>query len=62
MKAIIHGERKEVLSAIHERMAGILALKKLNDVVRFEVELVDHIQNDRKTGKFRIIFPYTPVS
>ena len=59
MKAIIHGDKEEVISAIHERMAKILSKKELNDVVRFEVKLVDHIQNDPKTGKFRLILPYT---
>ncbi len=59
MKVIIHGDKEVVISAIRERMAKILSQKELNHVVRFEVKLVDHIQNDPKTGKFRLIIPYT---
>lgn len=59
MKAIIRDDKEEVISAIHERMAKILTRKELNDAVRFEIKLVDHIKNDPKTGKFRLIIPYT---
>ena len=58
MKAVVHSEKDRIVPAIHERMTEILSQKALNDTVRFEVELVDHIQNDPKTGKFRLIIPY----
>jgi phenylacetate-CoA ligase len=58
MKAVIHGERNSVIPAIQKRMTEILSQKKLHDVVRFDIEFVDDIKNDPKTGKFRFIIPY----
>ena len=58
MKAVVHSEKDRIVLAIHERMTEILSQKALNDTVRFEVELVDDIKNDPKTGKFRLIIPY----
>ncbi|OHB85919.1 MAG: hypothetical protein A2Z38_00485, partial [Planctomycetes bacterium RBG_19FT_COMBO_48_8] len=59
MKAVVHSEKDRIVLAIHERMTEILSQKALNDTVRFEVELVDDIKNDPKTGKFRLIIPYS---
>jgi putative adenylate-forming enzyme len=58
MKAVVHSEKDRIVPAIHERITEILSQKALNNTVRFEVELVDHIPNDPKTGKFRLIIPY----
>lgn len=58
MKAVTHGERDHVISAIHERMNEILAQKELNRTVRFDIEFVDNIQNDPRTGKLQLIVPY----
>jgi phenylacetate-CoA ligase len=57
MKAVTHGEKDHIVSAICDRMKVILAQKELNQTVRFDVELVDNIQNDPKTGKRRLIVP-----
>jgi len=62
MKAVIHGEKDSIIPAIHKRMAEILSQKTLIETVHFDVELVDSIQNDPKTGKFRLIIPYTFVN
>jgi phenylacetate-CoA ligase len=58
MKVIIHGSGKEVLSAIDGRMKEILKGKKLEEVVSFDVEVVKKIENDPKTGKFKLIIPF----
>lgn len=58
MKAVVHSQKNIIVPAIHERMTEILSQKTLHNTVRFEVELVDHIPNDPKTGKFRLIIPY----
>jgi phenylacetate-CoA ligase len=57
MKAVIQGEKEHVVSAIRERVQVILTEKKLDQTVRFDVELVDDIQNDPRTGKRRLIVP-----
>jgi phenylacetate-CoA ligase len=59
MKAVVHGERNSIVPAIQKRMTEILSQKKLHDVVRFDIEFVDDIRNDPKTGKFRLIIPYS---
>lgn len=58
MKAVIRGERNSIVPAIHKRMTEILSQKKLHDAVQFDIEFVDDIRNDIKTGKFRLIIPY----
>jgi phenylacetate-CoA ligase len=59
MRAVIHGESNSIVPAIHKRITEILSEKKLRDVVRFDIEFVDDIRNDPKTGKFRLIIPYS---
>jgi len=58
MKVIIHGNKEETLSAIHRRMAEILKGKELENIVSFEVEVVQEIENDPRTGKFKLIIPF----
>jgi len=62
MKAVVHSERDRVVPAIRERMTEILSPTGLNETMQFKVELVDHIQNDPKTGKFRRIIPCSEKS
>ena len=59
MKAVVHGDRNGIVPAIQRRMTEILSQKKLHDVVRFDIEFADDIRNDPKTGKFRLIIPYS---
>jgi phenylacetate-CoA ligase len=58
MKVVIHGNKEAVLPAIRHRMAEILAGKRLEDVVSFEVEVVNEIAHDPKTGKYKLIIPF----
>lgn len=57
MRAVISGDEEKVVKAIKKRMNEILAMKKLDKVVKFEVKIVDEISNDKLTGKFRLIYP-----
>ncbi|MFC1810393.1 phenylacetate--CoA ligase family protein [Patescibacteria group bacterium] len=57
MKAIIEGNKDEILKACQERMKEILHTKKLENDVKLDVEVVDNIENDPKTGKFKLIIP-----
>jgi phenylacetate-CoA ligase len=59
MNAVVHGERNSIVPVIHKRMTEILSQKRLHDVVRFDIEFVDDIKNDPRTGKFRLIIPYS---
>lgn len=59
MKVIIHGNKEDVLSAIRRRMTEILEGKGLENVVNFEVEVADEIPIDSRTGKFKLIIPYS---
>jgi len=58
MKVVIHGSKEDALSAIHLRMNEILQGKGLEGVVSFEVEVVNEIARDPKTGKFKLIVPF----
>ena len=58
MKAVVHGEKASIVPAIHGRIIEILSPKGLDKTVQFEVESVDEIPNDPKTGKFRLVVPY----
>lgn len=59
VKAVISGEKDDIVPAIHKRMNEILSQKDLNDTVKIEVKLVEDIPKDPKTGKFRLIVPYS---
>lgn len=52
------GEREVVLSNIRSRMSSILREKGLKDAVGLDVKIVDEIENDPKTGKFKLIIPF----
>jgi len=58
MKAIVDDDKSNIVSDIREKMNVILSGKSLGEAVQFEVELVDEILNDPKTGKFRLIIPF----
>ncbi|MGB8658228.1 MAG: hypothetical protein WCE90_10665 [Candidatus Zixiibacteriota bacterium] len=58
MKVVIHGDKEIVLQAIRKRMKEILKEKRLDDMVSFEVEEVNEITIDPKTGKFKLIIPF----
>ncbi len=57
MKVIIAGNKEAVLTAISNRMNEILAGKELDKTVKLNVEVVEDIPNDPKTGKYRLIIP-----
>ena len=57
IKVVINDKKEIVLTMIRKRMNEILAQKRLNDAVTFDIELVDNIENNPKTGKFRLIVP-----
>jgi phenylacetate-CoA ligase len=57
LKVIIGGNKESVLSAISYRMNEILRGKKLDNIVTFDIEIVQDIPNDPKTGKFKLIIP-----
>lgn len=42
----------------HRRMTEVLNGKGLEDVVSFEVEVVEEMENDPRTGKFKLIIPF----
>lgn len=58
MKAVICGERNQVIFEIKNRMREILSQKGLEKYVSFDVEVVEELKNDPKTGKFILIVPY----
>lgn len=57
MKAVIKGDKDKIIKKIHERMKEVLHSKKLEDTVKLDVEIVDKIENDPRTGKYRLILP-----
>jgi phenylacetate-CoA ligase len=57
IRVVIHGDHEKTVGAIRERMGEVLKNKGLEKVVDFNVEVVDRIENDPKTGKFRLVVP-----
>lgn len=62
MKVVVNQEADKVTPAIRTRMNEILRGKKLDGSVSFNIELVDEIKVDPKTGKFKLIIPLGTVS
>lgn len=57
LNVIIRGDRQAVISRIKGRMDEILRMKGLIDFVGYEINIVDDIPNDPKTGKSKLIIP-----
>ncbi|MGD2092434.1 MAG: hypothetical protein PVH61_40075 [Candidatus Aminicenantes bacterium] len=59
MKAVINNNKKDVITNIQKKMSEILKINQLDDIVKFKIEVVDHISNDHRTGKYRLVIPFT---
>lgn len=57
LKVIIEGDQEAVLTAIRQRMHEILRGKGLDKTVKLNLEIVQDIPNDARTGKFKLIIP-----
>lgn len=57
MKAVINGDKESIINEINSQMIEILQSKGLDKEVTFSVEIVSEIENDKKTGKFKLIVP-----
>jgi phenylacetate-CoA ligase len=58
LKAIARDERSNIVVAIRKKMHEILLEKSLVEHVRLDIELVDEIRSNPKTGKFKLIIPF----
>jgi phenylacetate-CoA ligase len=57
MKVMVDGNQAAVLAALRQRMHEIFCGKKLDTTVKLNLEVVQDIPNDSKTGKFKLITP-----
>lgn len=57
MKVVINGHKEAVIAAITKRMNEILSGKELDKTVKLNIEVVEKIPNDPKTGKYKLIMP-----
>ncbi|MBU4232616.1 MAG: hypothetical protein KKF43_08815 [Proteobacteria bacterium] len=57
MKVMVDGNKAAVLAAIRHRMHEIFCGKKLDTTVKLNLEVVQDIANDPKTGKYKLIIP-----
>jgi phenylacetate-CoA ligase len=57
MKVILEGDQAAVLAAIRRRMQEIFSGKKLDTTVKLNLEVVEEIPNDPRTGKYKLIIP-----
>jgi len=57
MKVIVDGDQAAVVAAIRRRMHEIFCGKKLDTTVQLNLEVVQDIPNDPKTGKYKLIIP-----
>ncbi len=58
MRMIVKGDERIVQEKALHRMQEILSDKALQNVVTFSTEIVEHIKQDAKTGKFKLIVPF----
>jgi len=57
MKVVVDGDQAAVVAAIRRRMHEIFCGKKLDTTVQLNLEVVQDIPNDPKTGKYKLIIP-----
>jgi putative adenylate-forming enzyme len=60
LRSVLRGDPDEACERIRCRMHEVLESKDLQDVVEFGIEVVDRIENDPKTGKYKLIIPFKP--
>ncbi|MDN5277856.1 MAG: hypothetical protein PWR01_1821 [Clostridiales bacterium] len=58
LNAVIQGDRDATISGIRNRMDEILKKKNLINFVDYEINIVEDIPNDPKTGKYKLIIPF----
>jgi phenylacetate-coenzyme A ligase PaaK-like adenylate-forming protein len=58
LRSVLRGDPAQACERIRRRMHEVLKSKNLQDVVNFDIEIVDRIENDPKTGKYRLIIPF----
>lgn len=58
IRAVMAGQKNAAVNALRDRMNDILAQKALEADVRVKIELTDAIDNDTRTGKFRLVVPF----
>lgn len=58
IRAVMTGKQNSAIDALRDRMYDILSQKGLNADVRIEIQLTERIDNDPKTGKFRLVVPF----
>jgi phenylacetate-CoA ligase len=62
IRAVMIGQQNAAVNALRDRMNEILTQKGLSADVRIEVQLTGAIDNDMRTGKFRLVVPFKPDS
>lgn len=58
IKAISNGDEVNIISNIKMKIDEILQSKGLDKDVTFSVEIVSKLENDKKTGKYKLIVPF----
>jgi phenylacetate-coenzyme A ligase PaaK-like adenylate-forming protein len=58
LNAVVEGDSGQARSHIEAAVHGLLEEKGLMEEMSFRIRIVDHIPNDPKTGKFRLIIPF----
>lgn len=56
LKVIIKDD--SIIKEVYDEMKTILKGHGLEEVVSFSVQIADRIENDPKTGKYKLIIPY----
>jgi len=57
MQAVVENNNHNSINEIYNTINEILIEKNLNKDVKFSVELVSELENDKRTGKFKLIVP-----
>ncbi|PRR81055.1 phenylacetate--CoA ligase family protein [Clostridium vincentii] len=58
IKAISNGKEENIINNIKIKINEILQSKGLDKDVTFSVEIVSKLENDKKTGKYKLIVPF----
>lgn len=58
MQVIIGNDKEKITKSIHHKMYEVLQEKELENVVKVTIEEVTELENDKLTGKFKLIVPF----
>ncbi len=57
LNVVINGNKENAIMNINNKMKEILQKKNIFEVVKFDINIVEEISNNKSTGKYKIVLP-----